>query len=58
MVNKREWRMEMAKRLLKADPGASAEQIARTIAGLERNRRPQPLQPVSKFLGGFKCRTK
>jgi len=50
--------MEMAKRLLKADPGASAEQIARTIAGLERNRRPQPLQPVSKFLGGFKCRTK
>lgn len=55
MVNRREWRLETAKRLLAVNPKASAAEIALQIHQMERRMRtPKGPAPVGKFLGGWK----
>lgn len=51
MVNRREWRLETAKRLLAVNPKASAAEIALQIHQMERRARtPKGPAPVGKFL--------
>ncbi len=48
-VNKRIERLNMAKRLLEIDRGATAEQIAAVIRGKERAR-PDTCRPIGEYL--------
>lgn len=57
MVSKRLNRLYLAKRLLNADPNASAAEIMQAVQLLEKKRR-DPLVPIGQVLKGVACTKK
>lgn len=54
-MNKRLRRLNMAKRILKAHPDASADDVVGLVRAQEA-RRPETFKSIGELLEGFKCK--